>query len=134
MALFAKSPADSARPSLSDRLVSDLNAYVDTRVGLARLDVQEGVRDALVGAIQGIVLAILGLLVLVFGLLFAALALNAALHSTFWGFGIVFGCLVVLLLVFAFGVDKEAFRARIEQQLLVKMAKPTPPVAAPAKS
>ena len=132
MALFDKSPTDSDR-SLTGRLVEDVTEYLDTRINLVRLDAQASVRNAVVGALHGVTLAVIGLLALIFGLLFAALALNAALSSPYWGFGIVFGVLLLLTLLFVFGVDKGAFSALAEKLLHNKIYKSEIEQARPAQ-
>ena len=123
MAFFDKTPAEPPRPSLTGRLVDDVTEYIDTRVNLARLDVQHSVRNALVGTIHGATLAVLALLALVFLSIFAGLALNAALSSPYWGFGIVAGVYLLLTLVFVFGVDKGAFNTMVEKMLHNKIYK-----------
>jgi uncharacterized membrane protein YqjE len=123
MAFFDKTPADSSRPSLTGRLVEDVTEYIDTRVNLARLDIQASMRNALVGTLHGVTLAVLALFALVFLLIFAALALNSALNSPYWGFGIVAGVFLLLTLLFMFGVDKGAFNALAEKMLHNKIYK-----------
>lgn len=115
MAFFDKTPTEPSRPSLTGRLVEDVTEYIDTRINLARLDAMASARNTLVATLHGATLAVLALLAVVFGLVFAGLALNTALDSPYWGFGIVFGTLLLLSLVFAFGVDKGAFTALAEK-------------------
>ena len=62
------------------------------------------------GTIHGATLAILGLLFVIFVSIFAGLALNAALDSPYWGFGIVAGFYLLLLVLVLVGVDKTAFQ------------------------
>jgi hypothetical protein len=63
-----------------------------------------------VGTLHGATMAILGLMFVVFLSVFAGLALNDALDSDFWGFGIVAGFYLVLLVLVLVGVDKAAFQ------------------------
>lgn len=123
MAFFDKTPAGSPPPSLTGRLVDDVTQYIDTRVALAKLDVQHSIRNALVGTLHGVTLGVLGLLSLVFLSIFAGLALNAALNSSYWGFGIVAGVYVLLAVIFAMGVDKGAFTKLAEKLLHDKIYK-----------
>lgn len=123
MALFDKNPSDPPRSSLTGRLVDDVTEYIDTRLNLARLDAQHTVRNTLVGAMHGITLALLGLLALIFLSIFAGLALNAALDSPYWGFGIVAGVYLLLTIAFVLGVDKGAFTAMVEKMLHNKIYK-----------
>jgi hypothetical protein len=46
---------------------------------------------------------------------FAGLALNSALDSPFWGFGIVAGFYLVLLVLVLVGVDKSAFQGIVNK-------------------
>jgi hypothetical protein len=64
----------------------------------------------LVGTIHGAALAMLGLLFIIFVSIFAGLALNSALNSPYWGFGVVAGFYLVLLVLVLVGVDKTAFQ------------------------
>ena len=49
--------------------------------------------------------------------MFAGLALNEALDSSFWGFGIVTGFYLVLLILFLVGVDKKLFQGLTDKLL-----------------
>jgi hypothetical protein len=42
--------------------------------------------------------------------IFAGMALNSALNSPYWGFGIVAGFYLLLLILVLVGVDKAAFQ------------------------
>ncbi len=123
MAFFDKSSDDPPRPSLTGRLVDDVTEYIDTRLSLARLDAQASARNTLVGVLHGVTMGLLGLIGLLFLLVFVALALNHALNSTYWGFGIIAGVFLLLTLLFVFGVDKGAFTALAEKVLHNKIYK-----------
>lgn len=124
MGFFDKSAApDPSRPSLTGRLVDDVTEYIDTRLSLARLDAQASARNSLVGVLHGVTLGLLALLGVLFLLIFAALALNSALGSPYWGFGIIAGVFLLLTLLFVFGVDKGAFTALAEKVLHNKIYK-----------
>ena len=62
-------------------------------------------------------MAMLGLMFLIFVSIFAGLALNAALDSTYWGFGVVAGFYLVLLVLVLVGVDKTAFQGLANKAL-----------------
>ena len=135
MAFFDKSSDDPPRPSLTGRLVDDVTEYIDTRLSLARLDAQASARNTLVGVLHGATMGLLALIGLLFLLIFTALALNHALDSSCWGFGIIAGGFLLLTLLFVFGVDKGAFTALAEKILHNKIYKseieqerPAPPV------
>ncbi|MBC7449200.1 MAG: phage holin family protein [Hymenobacteraceae bacterium] len=123
MAFFDKSPDDPPRPSLTGRLVDDVTEYIDTRLSLARLDAQASARNTLVGVLHGVTMAVLAMIGTLFLLVFLALALNSALDSPYWGFGIVAGVFLLLTLLFVFGVDKGAFTALAEKVLHNKIYK-----------
>ena len=101
---------DTSKTPRNDSLIGNLTGYLDTRIDLVRLELQEKVSTALVGTIHGVTLAVLGMFFLIFLSVFAGLALNTALNSPFWGFGIVAGVYLVLLILVLVGVDKAAFQ------------------------
>ena len=82
-----------------------------------RLELQQKVSTALVGTIHGATLAALGLLFVIFVSIFAGLAINSALDSSFWGFGIVAGFYLMLLILVLVGVDKAAFQGLVNKVL-----------------
>ena len=101
---------DSSKTPRNDSLIGNLTGYLDTRIDLVRLELQQKVSGALVGTIHGATLAILGIFFLIFLSVFVGLAFNSALDSPFWGFGIVAGFYLVLLILVLVGVDKATFQ------------------------
>ena len=101
---------DSSKTPRNDSLIGNLTGYLDTRIDLVRLELQQKVSSAVVGTIHGVTLALLGLLFVIFVSIFAGLALNHALDSDYWGFGIVAGFYLLLLVLVLVGVDKAAFQ------------------------
>ena len=101
---------DNSKTPRTDSLIGNLTGYLDTRLDLVRLEVQQKASSALVGAIHGVALAMLGLLFIIFLSVFAGLALNSALDSQYLGFGIVAGFYLLLLVLVLVGVDKAAFQ------------------------
>ena len=101
---------DTSKTPRNDSLIGNLTGYLDTRIDLVRLELQEKVSATFVSTIHGLTLAILGLMFVVFLSIFAGLALNSALDSSFWGFGVVAGFYLVLLVLVLVGVDKAAFQ------------------------
>lgn len=101
---------DTSKTPRNDSLIGNLTGYLDTRIDLVRLEIQQKVSTILVGTIHGAALAMLGLLFTIFVSIFAGLALNSALNSTYWGFGIVAGFYLALLVLVLVGVDKAAFQ------------------------
>lgn len=108
---------DDAKSSRNDSLIGNLMGYIDTRIDLIKLEAQEKAKLAFVGAAHGITLALIGLLFIISLNIFAGLALNHVLNSTFWGFGIVAGFYLVLLIVFLVGVDKKIFQGVADKLL-----------------
>jgi hypothetical protein len=101
---------DTSKTPRNDSLIGNLTGYLDTRIDLVRLEIQQKVSTILVGTIHGAALAMLGLLFTIFVSIFAGLALNSALNSPYWGFGVVAGFYLVLLVLVLVGVDKTAFQ------------------------
>lgn len=101
---------DTSKTPRNDSLIGNLTGYLDTRIDLVRLEIQQKVSTILVGTIHGAALAMLGLLFIIFVSIFAGLALNSALDSPYWGFGVVAGFYLVLLVLVLVGVDKAAFQ------------------------
>ena len=108
---------DTSKTPRNDSLIGNLTGYLDTRIDLVRLELQQKVSGALVGTIHGATLALLGLLFLIFVSIFAGLALNDALNSDFWGFGIVAGFYLLLLVLVLVGVDKATFQGIADKAL-----------------
>lgn len=80
-------------------LVEDLREWIDLRLDLAVLELEERV-DTLQNQIAlGVTMAILAFFAGLFGLTTAALGLGWLLGHPFWGFGIVFLALVLFLVV-----------------------------------
>jgi uncharacterized membrane protein YqjE len=101
---------DTSKTPRNDSLIGNLTGYLDTRIDLVRLEIQQKVSAALVGTIHGVTLAVLGMFFLIFLSVFVGLALNDAMDSEFWGFGIVAGFYLLLLILVLVGVDKAAFQ------------------------
>lgn len=101
---------DPSKTPRNDTLIGNLTGYLDTRIDLVRLELQQKVSSVLVSTVHGAILAMLGLLFIIFVSIFAGLALNSAFDSPYWGFGIVAGFYLVLLVLMLVGVDKAAFQ------------------------
>ena len=101
---------DSSKTPRNDSLIGNLTGYLDTRIDLVKLELQQKASTVLVSTVHGAALAMLGLLFIIFVSIFAGLALNSALDSPYWGFGIVAGFYLVLLVLVLVGVDKAAFQ------------------------
>ena len=108
---------DASKTPRNDSLMGNLMGYLDTRIDLVRLETQEKAKNAFVGTVHGVTMGLIGLMFLIFLSIFAGLALNAALDSTFWGFGLVAGFYLVLLIIFLVGVDKKIFQGLADKLL-----------------
>lgn len=108
---------DDAKTPRTDSMVGNLMGYLDTRIDLVRLEAQEKVKTAFVGTVHGAAMGFIGLMFLIFVSIFAGLALNSALDSPYWGFGIVAGFYLVLLIIFLVGVDKKLFQGIADKLL-----------------
>ena len=108
---------DTTKTPRNDSIVSNLMGYLDTRIDLVRLEAQEKAKTAFVGTVHGAAMGLIGILFLIFLSIFAGLALNNALDSSYWGFGVVAGFYLVLLIVFLVGVDKKLFQGVADKLL-----------------
>lgn len=108
---------DDSKTPRNDSLIGNLMGYLDTRIDLVRLEAQEKVKNAFVGTVHGVAMALIGLMFLIFLSVFAGLALNSALDSPYWGFGLVAGFYLVLLIIFLVGVDKKIFQGLADKLL-----------------
>ena len=108
---------DTSKTPRTDSLIGNLTGYLDTRIDLVRLEVQQKASTVFVSTVHGATLAVLGLMFVVFLSIFAGLALNSALDSSFWGFGIVAGFYLLLLVLVLVGVDKAAFQGMANKML-----------------
>ena len=101
---------DNGTREKNTNIIENLMGYIDTRIDIIRLEIQEKLKAAFVGAIHGALLGIVGFMCLIFVNIFLGLLLNHLLDSTFWGFGIIALFYVVLLVVLVIGVDKKMFQ------------------------
>ena len=104
----ADNPNDtSKRPA---DMISNLMGYIDTRIDLVRLDIQNKMKAGFAGILHAFMLGITAFMALIFLNLFLGLLLNDLLDSRFWGFGILTAFYIILFLIFFFGLDKKAFQ------------------------
>lgn len=81
-------------------LVEDLREWIDLRIDLAVLEVEEKVDTLQNNVALGVTLAILAFFCGLFGLTTIAIGLGWALGHSFWGFLAVFVALALLLVIF----------------------------------
>ncbi|WP_299818601.1 phage holin family protein [uncultured Pontibacter sp.] len=100
---------DNGTREKSTNIMENLMGYIDTRIDIIRLEIQEKLKAALVNTIHAVLLGLVGFMCLIFVSIFLGLLLNHLLDSSFWGFGIVALFYVILLVVLIVGLDKKVF-------------------------
>ncbi len=104
------STQDNGTREKSTNLIDNVMGYIDTRIDIIRLEIQEKLKAAFVSAIHGVLLGLVGFMCLIFVSIFLGLLLNDALDSVFWGFGIVALFYIILLVILVVGLDKKVFQ------------------------
>lgn len=82
-----------------DSLITNISEYVETRIAIVKAEAKDDVMKAMRAAMIFGSIAVLGLFFLLFLSLTIALALNTVLDSWFWGFAIVTGVYLIILVV-----------------------------------
>lgn len=108
---------DNGTREKSTNLIENLMGYIDTRIDIIRLEIQEKMKAAMVGAIHGVLLGFFGLMSFLFVSIFLGLLLNHLLDSSFWGFGIIALFYVVVLIILLVGLDKKVFQGMADKAL-----------------
>ena len=80
-----------------DSLINTIIDYAETRIGLVQAEVKDTIMAAMRAAMIYGSIAVLGLFFVLFLSLTIALALNALLDSAFWGFAIVTGLYLIMV-------------------------------------
>lgn len=101
---------DNGTRERNPNLLENLMGYIDTRIDIIRLEIQEKLKASFVSAIHAVLLGVIAFLVLIFLSLFLGLLLNHLLDSSFWGFGIVALFYIILLVILVVGLDKKVFQ------------------------
>ncbi|SIT89599.1 phage holin family protein [Pontibacter indicus] len=108
---------DNGTREKSTNLIENLMGYIDTRIDIIRLEVQEKMKAAMVSTIHGVLLGFFGLMSFLFVSIFLGLLLNHLLDSSFWGFGIIALFYVVVLVILLIGLDKKVFQGMADKAL-----------------
>ncbi|MFC5270857.1 phage holin family protein [Adhaeribacter terreus] len=103
-------PNDNSRSGRPADMISNLMGYIDTRIDLIRLDIQNKMKAGFVGILHALMLGFTAFMALIFLNIFLGLLLNDLLDSQFWGFGILTAFYIILFLIFFFGLDKKTFQ------------------------
>jgi len=83
----------------TQHLVDDLKTWVDLRIELAQMELEERVEAKANQIVLGVIVGGIALLAVVFGLTALALGIGAWLGHAGWGFLVVTGLLVLLAVV-----------------------------------
>ena len=100
---------DNGTREKSNNLIENLMGYIDTRIDIIRLEIQEKLKAVFVNLIHVVLLGIIAFMCVIFVSIFLGLLLNELLDSSFWGFGIVALFYIILLVVLIVGLDKKVF-------------------------
>lgn len=100
---------DNGTREKSNNLIENLMGYIDTRIDIIRLEIQEKLKATFVNLIHVVLLGIIAFMCVIFVSIFLGLLLNELLDSSFWGFGIVALFYIILLVVLIVGLDKKVF-------------------------
>jgi len=109
------STQDNGTKEKSTNLIENLMGYIDTRIDIIRLEIQEKLKGLFVNVVHGVLLGLVGFMCLIFVSIFLGLLLNDALDSEFWGFGIVALFYIILLVVLLVGLDKKVFEGMADK-------------------
>ena len=108
---------DNGTREKSTNLIENLMGYIDTRIDIIRLEIQEKLKSAMVNTMHFVLLGFAALMCVIFVSIFLGLLLNHLLNSTFWGFGIVALIYIILLVVLIVGLDKKVFQDMADKAL-----------------
>lgn len=100
---------DNGTQEKSTNLIENLMGYIDTRIDIIRLEIQEKLKASFVSLLHAVLLAFFGLMSVLFVSIFLGLLLNHLLDSSFWGFGIIALFYVAILVILLVGLDKKVF-------------------------
>ncbi len=106
---------DNGTKEKNPNIIENLMGYVDTRIDIIRLEVQEKLKSSFVNIVHGVLLGLIGFMVLIFVNIFLGLLLNHLLDSSFWGFGIVALFYIILLVILLIGLDKKVFQGMADK-------------------
>ncbi|MFD2246663.1 phage holin family protein [Pontibacter ruber] len=90
-------------------IIENLMGYIDTRIDIIRLEIQEKLKTSFVSLLHAVLLGFFGFMSFIFVSIFLGLLLNHLLDSSFWGFGIIALFYVAVLVILVIGLDKKVF-------------------------
>jgi hypothetical protein len=100
---------DNGTREKNTSIIENLMGYIDTRIDIIRLEIQEKLKASFVGLLHAVLLGFFGFMSLIFVSIFLGLLLNHLLDSSFWGFGIIALFYVAVLVILVIGLDKKVF-------------------------
>ncbi|WP_235925523.1 phage holin family protein [Pontibacter burrus] len=106
---------DNGTREKSTNIIENLMGYIDTRIDIIRLEIQEKLKATFVNVVHGVLLGFFAFLSLIFLSIFLGLLLNHLLDSSFWGFGIIALFYIVLLVILVVGLDKKMFQGMADK-------------------
>ncbi|MBD1397508.1 phage holin family protein [Pontibacter sp. JH31] len=106
---------DNGTKEKSTNLIENLMGYIDTRIDIIRLEIQEKLKASFVGLLHVVLLGFFALMSVLFVSIFLGLLLNHLLDSSFWGFGIIALFYVAVLVMLVVGLDKKAFQSMADK-------------------
>ena len=96
-----------------NRLIETISKYIEARIELIKVDVQQGIAKTLVNGIQFGLIGVLGLFALTFIFVGLANVFNDLTDSPFWGYFIMAG--VFLLILAAVQAMKKTIQIKMEK-------------------
>ncbi|GAB3825594.1 phage holin family protein [Pontibacter rugosus] len=100
---------DNGNRERNNNIIENTMGYIDTRIDIIRLEIQEKLKAVFVSTIHGVLLGLVGFMFFIFFNIFLGLLLNDLLDSYFWGFGIVALFYLIILIILVIGLDKKVF-------------------------
>lgn len=100
---------DNETRERNPHLIEHLMGYIDTRIDIIRLEIQEKLKAVFVSTVHAVLLGVVGIMFFLFLNIFIGLLLNELLDSEFWGFGILALFYLIILVILVIGLDKKVF-------------------------
>jgi uncharacterized membrane protein YqjE len=107
-----------------NRLIETISKYIETRIELIKVDVQQGIAKTMVNAIQYGLIGVLGFFALIFICVGLANVFNDLTNSPFWGYFIMAGLFLAILgAVYA---SRKAIQVKMEKMTSNMFHQPAP--------
>jgi hypothetical protein len=96
-----------------NKLIESVSKYIETRIELIKVDVQQGIAKTLVSAIEFGIIGVVGFFAFVFICVGLANVFNELTDSRFWGYFIMAGIFLAVLAVVV--ASKKAIQVKMEK-------------------